>query len=296
MEQITLPMSLKEESGKMNNTALVNRIIPFSNVDGPGNRLAVFFQGCNIKCLYCHNPETINRCTMCMECIKKCPTGAIEECNGKIVYDEKKCAECDTCIKTCKFNSSPRTKEYTVDELYKVIEDYRLFIRGITVSGGEPTLQAEFITELFKKVKPLGLSCFVDTNGIFNKDKITDLIDAADKFMIDIKALDKIQDVCGANMSSNLDNLIYLLKLNKVYEVRTVVVLDYIDVENTVFKTAETLKDYPEVSYKLIRVHAHGVMENQKEKIKDKIPSEEYMHRLSEKIKAIGVKKVELIL
>jgi pyruvate formate lyase activating enzyme len=97
-------------------------------------------------------------------------------------------------------------------------------------------------------------------------------------------------------MSNNLANLIYLLKLNKVYEVRTVVVLDNMDVENTVLRTAEILKDYPDVSYKLIRVHSHGVSKNNKENIKDKIPSEEYMHRLSEKINEIGVNKVELIL
>ena len=62
----------------MNNEIFeINRIIPFSNVDGPGNRFAVFLQECNVNCLYCHNPETINRCNSCGICITTCPAGAL---------------------------------------------------------------------------------------------------------------------------------------------------------------------------------------------------------------------------
>lgn len=275
---------------------LINKIIPFSNVDGPGNRLAVFFQGCNINCVYCHNPETIKSCINCMECTKGCPTKAITNCGGSILYNEKDCVDCDQCIKICKFNSSPKTAQYTVEELYKVIEDYKLFIRGITVSGGEPTLQANFITELFKMVKTLGLTCFVDTNGFFDKSVISELIEVTDKFMVDIKAVDNIQELCGTKMKNNLDNLRYLLSIGKVYEVRSVLILDYMDIENTVLTVANILKDYPEVIYKLIRVHSSGLKDNQKEKIKDKIPSEEYVMELSDRIKAAGVKNVEVIL
>ena len=54
----------------------VNKIIPFSAVDGPGNRTAVFLQGCNFDCRYCHNPETRNLCRNCGSCVEKCPKGA----------------------------------------------------------------------------------------------------------------------------------------------------------------------------------------------------------------------------
>ncbi|TDT63351.1 YjjW family glycine radical enzyme activase [Fonticella tunisiensis] len=280
----------------MENKAVVNRIIPFSNVDGPGNRLAIFFQGCNISCIYCHNPETINRCISCMACVSGCPSGALKTCDEGVIYDEKVCTECDRCIKTCRYNSSPRAKIYTVDELYKIIDDYKLFIRGITVSGGEPTLQAEFITELFKRVKPLGLTCFVDTNGFFDRERISGLIEAADKFMVDIKAIDNIDILCGTTMKNNIENLKYLLRLNKVYEVRSVIIQDYMDVENTLFTVASILKEYPEVIYKLIRVHTQGLRDEQKEKVKDKVPSAEYVRQLGEKIRDIGVRKVELII
>lgn len=293
---MTEPMYLKEDLEKMENRAAVNRIIPFSNVDGPGNRLAIFFQGCNIHCIYCHNPETIKQCINCNECTSKCPSKAIKNIDGKVVFEEKLCIECDQCIRTCKFNSSPRTKFYTAQELYEIIDEYKLFIRGITVSGGEPTLRADFIAELFKKVKPLGITCFVDTNGFFDKEEIAELIKVTDKFMVDIKAVDKIESLCGTKLKNNLENLKYLLSVDKVYEVRTVLIEEYMDVENTVITVANILKDYPEVIYKLIRVHASGLSDIQKNRIKDKIPSEKAVKLLAEKARKIGVKNIELII
>lgn len=279
----------------MESRATVNKIIPFSNVDGPGNRLAIFFQGCNIHCVYCHNPETINLCSQCKLCLPGCPTKAIKEGLNTIQFDNKLCVECDQCIKVCRTNSSPRTTDYTVDELLSIIEEYKLFIRGITVSGGEPTLKAPFITELFKKVKPLGLTCFVDTNGFFDKEEISELISVTDKFMVDIKAIDNLESLCDTKMSNNVDNLKYLLSLDKVYEVRTVLIEELMDLDNTVDTVANIVKEFPEVIYKLIRVHTEGLREDQKEKIKDKIPSQARMKEVEERVKAIGVKKVEII-
>jgi pyruvate formate lyase activating enzyme len=280
----------------MENKAVINKIIPFSNVDGPGNRVAIFFQGCNINCLYCHNHETIKKCIHCLACIPGCPTGAIEAVDGKVVFDEKLCTECDQCIKTCQYSSSPRTKEYSIEELVEYIDGFKVFVRGITVSGGEPTLHADFITELFKKVKPLGLTCFVDTNGFFDKAQIAALIEETDKFMVDIKAVEQIETLCGTKMKNNLENLKFLLNKDKVYEVRTVITKDYMDVENTLNTVASILKAYPEVIYKLIRVHATGLRDEQREKLKNSIPSEEYVRQLAEQVKEIGVQKIELIL
>ncbi|SET00510.1 pyruvate formate lyase activating enzyme [Natronincola peptidivorans] len=274
--------------------AEVNKIIPFSNVDGPGNRLAIFFQGCNINCSYCHNPETINCCSHCGTCVSLCPTKAIKMVDGKVIYEEALCIGCDQCIRTCGFNASPKTREYTVDQLYEVIEGYAPFIRGVTVSGGEPTQQAAFITELFKRVKGLGLSCFVDTNGFFNKEDMIELIQVTDQFMIDIKGINTLETLCGKRSKQHLENLQYLLSIQKTYEVRTVVALEMVDIKETLTSVASLLKNHPSVTYRLISLHLTGLIPFQKENLKDKVPSKAYMEELKAYVTALGVKKVEI--
>ena len=97
--------------------AKINKIIPFSAVDGPGNRSAIFLQGCNFNCQYCHNPETIAECRHCQKCLAVCPTGALTLEAGKVHYDMAKCALCDACIKACEHNSSPRIRELTAAQV-----------------------------------------------------------------------------------------------------------------------------------------------------------------------------------
>ena len=84
--------------------ALVNKIIPFSCIDGPGNRTAIFFQGCNFKCTYCHNPETINKCISCGKCVLTCPVNALDIIDKKVVWDSNKCVDC-VCDRRSSFAS-----------------------------------------------------------------------------------------------------------------------------------------------------------------------------------------------
>ena len=116
-------------------TAPVNKIIPFSCVDGPGNRTAVFLQGCNQNCLYCHNPETINLCRNCGACVNTCPAGALSLVDGIVSYDYKACCNCDTCLKTCTFDASPKIRNMTPAQLY---QRYHHFRRGLFPVPGLP--------------------------------------------------------------------------------------------------------------------------------------------------------------
>ena len=129
--------------------AVINRIIPFSSVDGPGNRTAIFLQGCNIDCRYCHNPETRGMCRQCGLCVEQCPAGALSIEEGKVQFNPSACVQCDTCIHICPHDSSPRTEELTPQETYERVKSQLPFIRGISVSGGECMLHPDFLTELF---------------------------------------------------------------------------------------------------------------------------------------------------
>ncbi|MDR0388198.1 MAG: 4Fe-4S binding protein, partial [Treponema sp.] len=126
----------------------VNRILRSSIVDGPGNRAAVFLQGCNYDCVYCHNPETISLCRSCGLCVGVCPAGALPAAaeiepggfpGAGIRWRQEKCVLCDACLKACPHNSSPRVRLMRPEEVMAEIEPSLAFIRGVTVSGGECT-------------------------------------------------------------------------------------------------------------------------------------------------------------
>lgn len=239
--------------------ALVNKIIPFSCIDGPGNRTAIFFQGCNFKCTYCHNPETINKCINCKKCVSVCPVKALDIENEKVIWNESKCVQCDRCIRECSHLSTPKTKNLSVDELFNEIKEISPFIQGITVSGGECTLNADFLIDLFKKVKSeLGLTCFVDTNGGIDLSEYEELVDITDKFMLDVKSIDEDEHIKVTGTSNNivLKNLKYLLAKNKLYEVRTVIAPN-LDNEKTVLEFSKIIKD--KCKYKFNAYRKYGV-------------------------------------
>jgi len=276
-------------------TILVNQIIPFSNVDGDGNRLSIFVQGCNLNCVYCHNSETISLCNNCGVCVEICPAGALNIVDGIVHYNKKLCVSCDGCIRICPHQSTPKAQYYNKRELLEMIGEYRSFLRGITVSGGEPTLYHEFIRELFIDVKKLGLSCYIDSNGFFDASVLDDLIGETDGFLLDIKAVDKQDSICGFQSSNPLNNLKSLLKLGKIAEVRTVIVSEYMDSENTVKTVAQLISEYPHVCYKLIRVHTVGLKQEQKEKIKNAVPSTDYMEKLEKLANNEGALNIKII-
>lgn len=223
----------------------INKIIDLSVVDGPGNRTSIFLQGCNFNCFYCHNPETINHCINCMECIPSCPTNSLKNENGKIKWDDKTCINCDECIKVCRYLSSPKIYHWTVEETIDRIKKNIPFIRGITVSGGECTLQHHFLVPLFTEVKKLGLTCFVDTNGGIPFKKLNKLIEVSDFFMLDIKAFDNDEHlfITKKKVDYVLENAKYLAEINKLYEVRTVTIAG-MDNTKTVYEVSKMLSKY----------------------------------------------------
>lgn len=240
----------------------VNKIIPFSSVDGPGNRTSIFLQGCNFDCIYCHNPETINLCSNCGLCVNSCKTNALSFKDDLVLWDKSKCCNCDNCIKNCSRNSSPKISKFSTADIIKEISNYRTFIQGITVSGGECTLQEEFLIDLFTKAKELGLTCFIDSNGSKDFRKMPKLLELCDGVMLDVKCFDKSNHdkYIRFDNSTVLNNLKYLADKNKLYEVRTVVVPNIFDNEETVNKVSEIIGiSSNSIRYKLIKFRNLGV-------------------------------------
>lgn len=279
----------------MSKIALVNKIIPFSNVDGEGNRTAIFLQGCNYNCLYCHNPETINHCNSCGLCVPHCEYGALSIIDGKVVYDAEKCQNCDRCIAVCKRNSSPKITPMTVEDVVNYLQKTKFFISGITVSGGECTLHSDFLTELFREVKKMGLTTFIDTNGSTPLYDNKELLKVMDKAMIDLKAYDSKENkmLTGVENHTVIENIKVLGKLDKLYEIRTVVVPKLLDNKKTVYMGSKLLASInPNIIYKLIKYRPLGVRE---ELISSSVPTNDYMEELKEIAISNGCKNVIIV-
>lgn len=245
----------------------VNKIIPFSAVDGPGNRTAVFLQGCNFDCRYCHNPETRAECINCGDCVKTCPAGALTlGADKKVHFDPEKCVKCDTCIHICRHNASPRIVEMDAEQVMAEIRKNMPFIRGVTVSGGECSRHPQFLTELFTFCKKEGLGTLIDSNGTLDFEKYPQLLAVTDGVMLDIKAFtpEDHRTVTGEDNDIVLKNAVYLGGTGKLEEVRTVCVPTLFDWEGTVLSAAKLLKPYLTVApirYKIITYRPMGVRE-----------------------------------
>ena len=223
---------------------LVNKLIPMSVVDGPGNRFAIFLQGCNFNCKYCHNPETIHRCIHCGDCVVGCPADALSFVEGKVVWDPVACVDCDRCIATCTHGASPKVRAMSAADLMAEIEKAMPFIEGISVSGGESTLQAKELIPLFQMAKEKGLTALIDSNGglDFSKGDLNRLLEISDGVMLDVKAWEKEDHlrITGRDNEVVKKNLVYLAEKDKLEELRFVL-LDTLDNEHSLREAAKVL-------------------------------------------------------
>ena len=247
---------------------LVNRILPFSAVDGPGNRFVIFLQGCNFNCISCHNPQTIGLCDACGVCVAECPGEALQfaESGTAIKWDQSRCQRCDTCIKVCPADSNPHSQWLEVELVLEKIRRSAAFLSGVTVSGGEATQQPEFVFELFKSIKNDSslkhLSTMIDTNGSAERSTWNKLLPVTDGVMVDLKAFeDKVhKKLTGTGNAQVLLSIQYLLEVDKLFEVRLLIIPGWNDQESLLIKTAEWLSQQStNISIKILGFRQHGV-------------------------------------
>lgn len=212
-----------------------------SFVDGPGIRTTVFFKGCNLRCAWCHNPESQrgkvemlfykNRCTGCRKCKEKCPNSL------------EKCDFCGKCALFCPHDAREICgREYTVDEVMReVIKDKAIYENsggGVTFSGGECMLQVDFLEELLKRCKNEGIHTAVDTAGHVPIKYFERIMPYTDLFLFDVKCTDseKHRKYTGVGNEQILTNLKQLLDSHARVIIRVPVIAGVNDSEEEIRK------------------------------------------------------------
>jgi len=232
----------------------------FSLRDGDGIRTTVFFKGCNMKCPWCHNPETIShdpelmfyesKCIGCGKCFEACPTGAHKTEDGKHFIDRALCTNCGKCASVCYAEALTMCgKEMTADEIMAEIcqdkEYYKNSGGGVTLSGGEVLCNTELALAVADACIAQDISVAVETNLSFSFEHARPLLERCSLIMCDVKMFDdeKHKEYTGVSNKNVLENIKRLDELGKPVIVRTPLIPGVTDSMDNLVSIASCIKD-----------------------------------------------------
>ncbi len=264
--------------------AMLFDIQRFSVQDGPGIRTNLFFKGCPLRCIWCHNPESYRMekqlsflskaCTGCGSCAAVCPYGAnalIRTDEGALLcMDHERCAACGECLKVCCYDARTMVGyEMTAKELADQVEMDRAYYAvrgaegecgGITLTGGEPMLQAAFLHEFLDLLQ--GVHVCMETSGYAGQRDFAGLLPKIDLFLFDYKATDpeKHRRLCGVGNEKIRDNLEYLCREKADVILRLPLIPGINDDEEHLREIAALINRHPNIRYgEIMPYHTLGV-------------------------------------
>jgi pyruvate formate lyase activating enzyme len=238
-------------SASSNRKAIVFNVQRFSTEDGPGIRTTVFFKGCPLSCLWCHNPEGISgrpqllwfdaRCIGARDCLKACPEEALELTPQGLVIDRDRCTACGQCEEACPAAALEVIgKEWSLEDLLTEVKKDESFYRtssgGVTLGGGEPMSQAEFVAPFLVRCKEENLHTALDTSGIASWNLYEKVLPHVDLLLLDLKQMDPKahEEMAGVKLEPILENARRLGKQGLPVWVRTPIIPGHTDTEENV--------------------------------------------------------------
>lgn len=306
--------TLSNEDAKMNSTGILTDVKRFAVHDGPGIRTTLFLKGCPLKCIWCHNPESISRapqlaclehkCIACGECVASCPGRAHALGANGHVFQREKCIACGKCAEAClggalKLYGKPCTVE---DAVRIAVEDRSFFENsggGVTLSGGEPLAQPEFCEELLAALKRERIHTAVDTCGFAAWNVMEAVLPLTDIFLFDVKHGDsaKHRKLTGHDNTPILENLRRLSDHNARIEVRIPLVHGCNDSEADLREIGKILGGLKIEKVKLLPYHALARSKYRSLGMADTMPeagspSDEKLHACAQLLRACGVNAV----
>ena len=288
----------------MSYSAIIFDIQRGSYVDGPGIRTTVFMKGCNLKCAWCHNPESQrtmpermfykSKCVSCGKCTTVCPNGALSFDKDPHL-DPDKCTLCGKCALWCPADAiSICGKETDTESVFREVRKDKAFYDtsggGVTVSGGECMLYPDFVAELLSMCRKDGISTAVDTAGNVPFESLEKVIPFADMFLYDIKCAspETHRKFVGTDNTRILDNYKKLISLGKRIIVRVPMIPDCNANDEEFPKIAALLHEYRPEKVELLPYHALGENKYRALGREPEIftaPSKEDMERFREMVK-----------
>ncbi len=258
-------------------TGIIFDIQKFSVHDGPGIRTTVFMKGCPLQCRWCSNAESISpkpqlgvireRCDNCGKCLKVCPEEAIIFDDNVIRFNRDRCTACGECVAVC----SPGAltiygRQVTVDDVFKEVNRDKPFYEGsgggVTVSGGEPLRQADFVAALFQRCHEADIGTCLDTSGCAPADKLREVLSFTDYVLYDIKHMDTNchHQFTGAPNDLILSNAQVVAESGTPMLCRIPLIEDVNDTADNIGKTAQFVKMLGKgISVELLPYHRLGI-------------------------------------
>lgn len=254
---------------------LIFNIQRFSVHDGPGIRTTVFMKGCPLKCLWCSNPESQDpfpnlmardiNCQACGACALACDRDAITVDDQGRHIDREKCDNCLTCVSACSYDSLLSCGRYMgVEEvLAEVVRDSDFYANsggGVTISGGEPLSQPEFVTGLLASCKEEGLHTTLDTTGYAAWEIMEQVLTLVDLILFDVKHLDPEQH----RNATGVDNRIIMENLKRASQrvltwIRVPLIAGFNDLEEQIRELARLAKSLGVEKISLLPYHEGGM-------------------------------------